>query len=97
MSDDDYSITLDEDDVQEIIDWALNASTNVVLMHNHPEPKRRGEARQKLEDFANVVNNLIEDMPDVLLDIALDIAEDRMKSVIEKDVISRFQEELKDL
>lgn len=98
MSDEFDIIHLDQEDCQEIIDWAVSAAAMVILMDNAPEHTNVAEAVERLEGYIQAVEVMWDNMPDVLAGPAAIIAQESVdEAVAEEEEVEQFREELKDL
>lgn len=98
MSDDFDIIHLNQDDAQEVINWAVSTAAMIVLMENAPEHSNDEEGIQRLEGYIEAVNLMINNMPDILVGPANIIAAESVEEAIEEEEqVEQFREELKDL
>ena len=98
MSDEFDIIHLDQDDTQEIIDWAVSAAAMVILMDNAPEHETKDEGIERLNGYIQAVGIMWDNMPDVLVGPASVIAQESVEEAVEEEqTVDQFREELKDL
>lgn len=98
MSDEFDIIHLNQDETQEIIDWAVSAAAMVVLMDSAPVHDNVADNLEKLEGYIQAVNILLNNLPDVLRHPAAVIANESIEEALEEEaIVDEFKEELKDL
>lgn len=98
MADDFDVIHLGQDDVQEIIDWAVSAAAMVILMDNAPRGENDAEELERLAGYNQAISIMWDNMPDILVDPATIIAQESLdEAVEEEEQVEQFREQLKDL
>lgn len=98
MSDEFDIIHLDQEDCQNIIDWAVSAAAMVILMDNAPEHQNKDEGIERLEGYIQAIGIMWDNMPDVLVHPASVIAQESVEEAVEEEeAVEQFREELKDL
>lgn len=98
MSDEFDVIHLDQDDVQEVINWAVAAAAMVILMRQSPQSDDANEELDRLARYTHALDIIWRNLPDVLVSPATVIAEESINDAIaEEEEIERFRDELKDL
>lgn len=98
MADDFSIIHLDDEQTQEIIDWAVSTAAMIHLMDNAPEHGNIEEAVERLEGYIEAVEIMIDNMPDVLVGPAVEVAHEAVDNALyEDEQVEAFREELKDL
>lgn len=98
MSDEYDIIHLGQDDVQQIVDWAVSAAALVTLMDSAPEHSNDEEALERLEGYIQAIHLILDNMPDVLIRPAEIVAMEAINEAEEEQaIVDDFMEELKDL
>lgn len=98
MADDFDVIHLDQEDVQEIIDWAVSAGAMVTLMHATPDPENAEETKERLEGFYQAVEIMFHNLPHVMEHPTQRVAEETLETArAEEEAVEQFRDELKDL
>lgn len=98
MSDEYDIIHLGQEDVQEIVNWAVSAAALVTLMDNAPEHTNNEEAYERLEGYIQAIRLIMDNMPDVLIRPAEIVAMEAIDGAVEEQaIVDDFMEELKDL
>lgn len=91
-------IYLDEDNLEEVLDWALRAAVYVTLMHFHPNGENISEEIERLEQYTQNINTLHDLIPASIIQsvyqISQEILEDAQKT---EQIVSEFVEQMKDL
>jgi hypothetical protein len=70
-SDDFEEYKLDEDEIAEIIEWAVGTSAMVTLMWASPDHTDEESAIQRLDGFLEAIDIMVDNMPEVLHDPAM--------------------------
>ncbi len=98
MSDEFDIIHLDQESVQEIIDWAVSAAAMVILMDNAPIGDNKREELERLAGYDQAIDIMWDNMPDVLVGPATVVAQESVdEAVFEEEQVEQFREELKEL
>lgn len=98
MADEFDIIHLDQEDAQEIINWAVAAAGIVILMDNAPIHETPEEAVEKLQGYIEAVEIMWDKMPDVLAGPAAAIAEEALEeATAEEEAVEEFRKEIENL
>lgn len=98
MSDEFDIIHLNQEDCQNIIDWAVSAAAMVILMDNAPDHANKDEGIERLEGYIEAIGIMWDEMPRILAGPAAVIAQESVNEANEEeDAVEQFREELKEL
>lgn len=94
----DSVVHLNEEQVREIIEWAVSASAMVILMEAEPHHQTVDEAIERLEGHIQANTIMFENMPEVLVDPAAALAESTLANAEEEEAaVAELLDEIKDL
>lgn len=97
MSEEEDPIRLDEEEVQDIIEWALSAGAMITLMHSAPLAQNVEEIAEKLNGYIEAVQIMYENIPDILVTPTHDLAVKTIESVEREDaLVEQFRKEIDD-
>lgn len=95
MTDEFDIVHLNEEEVNEIIDWAVRTGAISFIMKTYPKSKTRADMKEQLESFDKALEAILEAMPITLRGPAVTIAEETRQEVIEEEqMVAEFVEEL---
>lgn len=96
MSDEDVpQQILNQEEVQEIIDWAVGAAAMIVLMKNAPEHDDMDEAIERLDGYIQAIDLMVDNMPDTLVEPAYVVASEAIEDAEqEEEMVQQFLEEM---
>lgn len=98
MDDDEVEFELDGDDVQSIIDWAVDVASTITLMNHEVETDNDQERLEKLDRFEQAVEKIYDAIPDCISDAAHQNAISAIeRAEYEEEIVEEFLEEIKDL
>lgn len=98
MSDEFDIIHLDQEDSQDIIDWAVGAAAMVTLMSNIPPLSGEETIEDRLEGYVEAFQLMNINMPDILIAPAAAMAADAIdSSIAEEKQVEQFRAELEEL
>ena len=98
MSDEFDVIHLGEEEVQDIIDWAVSAAAMVILMKNAPEHQSVEEGMERLAGYIQAHGLMWENLPEIMVHPATVVAQESYDdAVAEEEQVEQFRDELRDL
>lgn len=89
---------LEPDEVEEIVNWAINTATTLTLMHHHPGHDNAEEGLERLSGYIEAIAMLYDGMPASIIEVSHDVASDIIEEAeANEDIVQEFKKELDNL
>lgn len=98
MDDEDGKVTLEPEEVQQIINWAVGTSALVTLMQHAEEHHTVEQAMERLEGYIDAIDTIYVNIPECLMDTAHEMAAETIEESDRQEyILEQFRKEIEDL
>lgn len=101
MSDDDEkkeNITLEPEEVQAIINWAVSAGAMITILQNAPIHSNTEEALERLEGYVEAIDIIYANMPDCIIEPVHEVASESIdEAERNEEIVNEFRKQIDEL
>jgi thioredoxin reductase len=98
VSEENEEVVLSNEEVQEVIEWAVAAGALITLLHSAPNVTNEEEMQERLDACDQAIEIIYHNMPETLEPSTHEIAEGWLEEVEEDErIVNTFKSQLEDV
>lgn len=89
---------LNEEETQEVVNWALPSAAMIVFMDSQPDADNLEDALEQIQGWRQAVDIMMRNLPVCLMDPAINLAQESYdEAVYEEEIVEGFLQQIEEL